>query len=125
MAAIPDESFAADYIAAWGTPADAERDRFVAQLYAEDAVFYAAEPGDEAIALRGRAAIAANIAHVNARDIQGHGLRIVVTGFAANHDGFKVTWQMVTSDGAVAVAGMSMLLRDGAGKIVRDYIFVG
>jgi hypothetical protein len=124
MATPADEAFARDYIAAWSTTADTERGRLVSQLYADDATFFAAEPGDEAIALHGPAAIAENIGRVNARDIRGHGLRIEMDGFAANHDGLRVAWRMVAGDGTVALTGMNLLLRDGAGKIARDYIFV-
>jgi hypothetical protein len=69
-------------------------------------------------------AIAGNIKHVNVRDIQGHGVRNRLAGFAVNHDMIKVSWQMIAPNGAVVVNGTGVLLLDEDGRISRDYIFV-
>ncbi|MDR2690579.1 MAG: nuclear transport factor 2 family protein [Azoarcus sp.] len=118
------ETFVQEYIETWSTTDDAKRDALVAKLYADNATFYAAEPGDEAIDVHGHEAIAGNIKHVNVRDIQGHGVRNRLVDFAVNHDMTKVSWQMIAPNGAVVVNGTSVLLLDEDGRISRDYIFV-
>ena len=119
------EQFVKDYIEAWSTKDDATRATLVRKVYAEDAYFYASEPNDVAIKIHGLAEITANIAHVNTRDIQGNGLTIETKKFDVNYDAVKVSWQMMTGDGNVAMTGMNILLRDTSGKILHDYIFIG
>jgi hypothetical protein len=119
------EQFVKDYIQAWSTT-DAElRKKLVANVYANDVDFYASEPGDGPIEHHGAADITTNIAGVNARLVQGKGLITESTGFSLNHDALKVSWRMKTPDGKVAMTGMNLLLCDTAGKIARDYIFIG
>ncbi|MDR2638964.1 MAG: nuclear transport factor 2 family protein [Helicobacteraceae bacterium] len=118
------ETFVQAYIEAWSTTDDTEREALVVKLYADDATFYAAEAGDEAITVRGHKAIAGNIKHVNVRDIQGHGVRNHLVGFAVNHDMVKASWQMIAPNGAVVANGTSVLLLGEDGRISRDYIFV-
>ncbi len=119
------EEFARTYIAAWSTEDGAERRRLIDQLYAEDAAFLADEPGDPPVERHGRDEIMANITEVNQRLTQGAGLATTGTGVAANHDLLRVSWRMTTADGTVAVTGMNLLVRNSAGLIVSDHIFIG
>lgn len=120
-----DEQFVRSYIAAWSTQDGDERRRLIDQVYAEDAEFYADEPGDAAVQCRGQAEIMENITQVNERLSQGSGLATESTGFVENHDLLKVSWKMTTPDGDVAMTGMNLLFRNRDGKVVRDYILIG
>lgn len=119
------DEFARTYIAAWSTTDHAERSALIDRLYAEDAGFYADEPGDAPVECHGRAEIMANITQVNQRLTQGGGLSTAGTGVVENHDLVKVSWQMTTADGDVALTGMNILTRDASGLISRDHIFIG
>lgn len=119
------EQFVKNYIEAWSTKDDARRQELVTKVYADDAAFYADEPGDGPVDHHGLADIAANVTRVNVRLVQGKGLITESTGFAVNHDALKVSWRMTTPDGQVAMTGMNLLLRDATGKISQDYIFIG
>lgn len=116
-------ALAETYIEAWATTDDATRRALVDRVYSEDAEFFSAEDGD--LRLTGRHAIAANIGQVNVRDIQGNGLHIVHTGTAINHRLIRVSWQMATPDGTVALQGMDVLLTDDEGRIRQDFILIG
>jgi hypothetical protein len=119
------EQFVKDYIEAWSTKDDVTRQELVTKVYADDAAFYADEPGDGPVDHHGLADIAANVTRVNVRLVQGKGLITESTGFAVNHNALKVFWRMTTPDGQVAMTGMNVLLRDATGKISQDYIFIG
>jgi hypothetical protein len=69
--------------------------------------------------------MAENIGDVNERDIQGRGLVINHTGTSVNHRVAKVTWQMVTNDGGVALTGTNVLVLNSSGQIAQDFIFIG
>lgn len=66
-----------------------------------------------------------NITQVNRRLTQDAGLATRSTGFVENHDLLKVTWEMTTPDGTVAMTGMNILQRNLDGRILRDYILIG
>lgn len=119
------EQFVGSYIAAWSTQDSDQRRSLIDQLYAEDAEFYADEPGDDPVQRRGRAEIMDNITQVNRRLTKEAGLTTESTGFAENHDLLKVSWKMTAPDGNVAMTGMNLLLRNCDGQIVRDYILIG
>ena len=119
------DQFVQAYIGAWSTEDAAKRQQLVTSLYAEDAAFYAHEPGDGPIERYGVADITVNIAGVNGRLVRDNGLRTESTGFVVNHDVLKVSWRMLSSDGHVALTGMNLLRRDASGRIVQDYIFIG
>jgi hypothetical protein len=119
------QQFVKDYIDAWSTTDAESRKKLIAKVYANDVDFYANEPGDGPIEHHGIAAITANIANVNARLVQGKGLKTESTGFSVNHDALKVPWRMMTPDGKVAMTGMNLLLLNKSGKISLDYIFIG
>lgn len=116
------EALAATYIEAWSATDAATRERLVAAAYAEDAEFFSSEDGD--LRLTGRRAIADNIGQVNERDIQGHGLHIVLTGTSLNHRMARVAWQMLTPDGQLALTGMDVLVLNDDGRIAQDHIFI-
>jgi hypothetical protein len=116
-------TLADDYIKAWSSTDADSRNELVAAVYAEDAEFFSSEDGD--LRLQGRTDIAENIGHVNERDIQGRGLAIKRTGTFVNHRLAKVTWQMVTDDGGVALTGMNVLVINSSGRIAQDFIFIG
>ncbi|KJF18627.1 nuclear transport factor 2 family protein [Acidithrix ferrooxidans] len=116
-------ALADDYIKAWSATDANTRNDLVAEVYAEDAEFFSSEDGD--LRLQGRTDIAENIGHVNERDIQGRGLAIKHMGTFVNHRVAKVTWQMVTNDGGVALAGMNVIVLNSSGKIAQDFIFIG
>ena len=119
------EKLVKDYIDAWSTQDDATRKELVAKVYANNAAFYANEPGDDPVEHHGIADITANIARVNVRLVQGIGLITESTGFTVNHDALKVSWRMMTPDDKVAMTGMNLLLLDATGSISQDYIFIG
>lgn len=119
------DELAHDYIAAWSTPDAQERRQLIDLVYAADAEFFADEPGDEPLRCRGRAEIMQNITRVNQRLTQGAGLATTRTGLVENHDLVRVSWSMTTPAGDVALRGMNLLLRNGEGRIVRDYILIG
>ena len=120
-----DEQFVSSYIAAWSTRDGDERRSLIDRVYAADATFYANEPGDEAVQRHGRTEIMENITQVNERLTQGSGLATQRTAFAANHDLLRVSWQMTTPEGDVAMSGMNLLIRNSDGRVVRDYILIG
>lgn len=119
------EDFSHDYITTWSTEDDGERQRLIDQLYADDATFFADEPGDDPVERHGRAEIMQNITQVNERLTQRAGLATTQTGVVENHDVLRVSWQMTTADGTIALTGMNLLIRDDSGMITRDYIFIG
>lgn len=121
----PTEHLVDAYIATWSTPDSAERRRLIDALYAEAAEFFADEPGDAGVHHQGRTAIMDNITQVNRRLTQDAGLATRSTGFVENHDLLKVTWEMTTPDGNVAMTGMNILQRNLDGQILRDYILIG
>lgn len=114
-----DTTFVSQYIAAWSTTSDEERNKLVDQLYAPDAVFY-----NEMGEVHGQEAIAAQIKSVNVRDIQNKGIQNHLLGFEKNHNLLNISWQMLAPNDAVVADGASILLLDDDGKIVQDYIFV-
>jgi len=117
------QTLANAYINAWSTTDAAVRRDLVARVYADEAEFFSAEDGN--LRLQGRLDIAANIGQVNERDIQGHGLAIEHRATTINHRAVKVTWQMVSSEGGVALTGMNLLLLNSSGEIAQDFIFIG
>lgn len=119
------ETFAQEYINLWNTIDDNQREEAVKTLYAADAVFYATQPDGKGMQAAGHEAIVGNIKTVNERDIQGKGVSNQLVSSAANHDVVKISWQMVTPDGTSVMNGASVLMCDEAGKIVKDYIFIG
>jgi hypothetical protein len=119
---INDETFAQDYILAWSTEDDATRSKLIAQLYAEDAVFYSQE-SDGSVVCHGITEITANIKQVNVRLVQGAGLDTKGIGFSPNHSALKISWQMLKGEN-IAMSGMNMLFRNKDGKITEDYIFI-
>ncbi len=62
---------------------------------------------------------------VKGRLTQDAGLATRSTGIVENHDLLKVTWEMTTPDGNVAMTGMNILQRNLDGQILRDYILIG
>ena len=121
----PNDRFVSCYIAAWSTQDSDERRKLIDQVYAQDAEFYADEPGDGPVRCSGRAEIRNNITQVNQRLTQGRGLATQSTGSVENHDLLRVAWKMTTPDGNLALTGMNLLIRNSDGKIVRDYILIG
>ena len=119
------DEFARAYISAWSTTDAQQRRSLINQLYAEDADFYADEPGDAAVHRHGRDEIEHNIRQVNERLTQANGLSTESTGFTENHDLLGVSWKMTSPDGATAMTGMNLLLRNADGQIMRDYIVIG
>lgn len=119
-----DDQFARRYVELWATEDPADRHRLADELYTEDAAFFA--PGDpEDIALAGRPAIEANIAHVNERDVQGHGLGVEFVGAITNNELTRISWRLVAPDGSTAAPGSDLLTLDDNGRIATDHIFIG
>lgn len=65
------EQFVSSCIAAWSTQDSDQHRRLIDQVCAEDAAFYADEPGDDPVQRRGRAEIMDNITQVTQRLTQG------------------------------------------------------
>jgi hypothetical protein len=110
------------YIGVWSTADATRRGDLGSAVYAENAEFFSSEDGD--LRLIGRRNILENIGKVNERDVQGHGLVVRHVGTSVNHRVVKVSWQMATAQGSVALEGMNLLVLDPAGKIAQDYIFI-
>ncbi|WP_177764900.1 hypothetical protein [Flavobacterium sp. I3-2] len=118
------EKFVKDYIEAWSTTNADERKQLIEKVYSSSAEFYADEPGDKAVKHHGLENIYENIMQVNEKLVVGNGLITESTGFSENHDTLRVTWQMKTPDGNIAIKGMNFLQLDNSKKIKRDYIFI-
>lgn len=118
------ENFVADYIETWSTQNSKSRQQLVNKVYSEKAEFYADEPGDEAVKHFGLDAIFTNITQVNERLVIGNSLITESTGFSKNHKAIRVSWQMKTPTGEVAVKGMNLLILNESGKIKKDFIFI-
>lgn len=118
------EQFTKDYIEAWSTTNDNDRKRLIEKVYSTSAEFYANEPGDDAVEHRGLEKIYGNITQVNERLVVGNGLITESTGYSENHNTLRITWQMKTPNGEVAMKGMNFLVLDTSGKIAKDFIFI-
>lgn len=118
------EKFVIDYIEAWSTMDSLLRKQLVEKVYSEQAAFYANEPGDEAIEHHGIDAIYTNISQVNERLVVGNNLITESTGFSENHEALRVSWQMKTPNGEIALKGMNLLMLNESGEIKKDYIFI-
>lgn len=116
--------FTKDYIDAWSTTDANERHKLIEKVYATSAEFYANEPGDDAVEHFGLDKIYGNITQVNERLVVGNGLITENTGYSENHNTLRITWQMKTKNGEVAMKGMNFLILDKEGKIEKDYIFI-
>lgn len=116
------ETLVQNYIEAWSTTDAARRTAVIADIYAEDAAFYALSPAGP-VECHGHEEITSNIAQINERDVQGKGLTISLGGFTAHHDIVRVTWSMA-ANGNTVMQGMDVLLLNEAGKIAKDYIFI-
>lgn len=118
------EQFVKNYIDAWSTTNENERRQLIEKVYSTSAEFYANEPGDEAVEHHGLEKIYENITQVNERLVIGNGLITELTSYSENHDTLRVTWQMKTINGNIALTGMNFLQLDSSKKIKRDYIFI-
>ncbi len=118
------EQFTKDYIAAWSTTDADERKQLIEKVYSTSAEFYANEPGDDAAEHHGLEKIYENITQVNERLVVGNGLLTESTGYSENHSALRVTWQMKTPNGDVAMKGMNFLMLNDDGKIEKDFIFI-
>ena len=114
-----------DYIMAWSTVNLKQRKQLVEKVYSKTAEFYANEPGDSAVNHNGTEAIVKNISQVNERLVVGNNLTTELTGYSKNHNSLKISWQMKTPNGDLALKGMNFLQLDTSNKIERDYIFIG
>lgn len=112
------------YIDAWSTTNGETRKSLISKVYSTEAEFYANEPGDEAIKHVGLDAIFQNISQVNDRLVTTNGLITKLISFSKNHDVLRVSWEMITTDGEIALKGMNLLLLSPTGKINKDYIFI-
>ncbi|OWK97629.1 hypothetical protein AP75_10420 [Kaistella haifensis DSM 19056] len=118
------EQFVKNYIDAWSTTNTDERRQLIEEVYSTSAKFYANEPGDEAVEHHGLEKIYGNITQVNERLVVGNRLITELTSYSENNDTLRVTWQMKTPDGNIALKGMNFLQLDNSKKIKRDYIFI-
>lgn len=118
------EQFVDNYIETWSTKNSDKRRELIEKVYSTSAKFYAKEPGDEAVELQGWNKIFENISQVNERLVVGNGLITELTGFTENHNTIRVTWQMKTSKGEIAMKGMNFLILNSSGKIEKDYIYI-
>lgn len=119
------EKLVNDYIDTWSTTDSKQRQKFVENMYSKTAEFYAEEPGDKAVNHKGIEAIFGNISQVNDRLVVGNKLITELTTYSVNHNLLKVSWQMKTPSGDLALKGMNFLQLDKSNKIEKDYIFIG
>lgn len=125
MATSELEKLVNDYIDTWSTTDSKHRQELVEKIYSQTAEFYAEEPGDKAVNHKGTDAIFGNISQVNDRLVIGNKLTTELTNYSLNHNSLKVSWQMKTSNGDLALKGMNFLQLDTSNKIEKDYIFIG
>lgn len=118
------EQFIKDYIQTWSTSDSKERQILIEKVYSTSSIFYANEPGDESVEHQGLEKIYDNITQVNERLVIGNGLITEPTGYSENHNTLRVTWQMKTPNGDIAMKGMNFLILDKSGKIKKDFIFI-
>ncbi len=118
------EHLANDYIKTWSTSNAKERQTLIEKVYSMSATFYANELGDDPVECHGWDKIYNNITQVNDRLVVGNSLKTERTGYSENHDTLRVTWQMKTPNGEVALKGMNFLVLNSAGKIEKDFIFI-
>ena len=114
-----------DYINTWSTTDSKHRQELVEKMYSKTAEFYAEEPGDQAVNHKGIDAIFGNISQVNDRLVVGNKLITELTTYSVNHNSLKVSWEMKTPNGDLALKGMNFLQLDTSNKIEKDYIFIG
>ena len=119
------EKLVNDYIDTWSTTDSKHRQELVEKMYSQTAEFYAEEPGDNAVNHKGTDAIFGNISQVNDRLVVGNKLSTELTTYSVNHNSLKVSWQMKTSNGDLALKGTNFLQLDTSNKIQKDYIFIG
>lgn len=118
------EQFTKDYIQAWSTTDTTERQELIKKVYATSSKFYANEPGDESVEHHGLESIYDNITQVNERLVIGNRLITEFIGYSENHNTLRVTWQMKTPNGDIAMKGMNFLILDKSRKIDKDFIFI-
>lgn len=120
----PNLSFAHRYVSLWATIDADQRHQLIGDLYAEQAEFFTPDETDD-INIIGREAIEANIAHVNERDVQGHGLKIEFRDAVTNNSLTRVRWTLIAPDGSTAAPGEDLLTFDEHDQIASDHIFIG
>lgn len=124
MAKTESEQFVKNYIHAWSTTDADERKQLIEKVYSASAIFYANEPGDDAVTHHGTDRIYENITQVNQRLAVENKLVTECTGYSENHNTLRVIWQMKTPDGIAVMKGMNFLQLNSSMKIERDYIFI-
>lgn len=118
------DQLVSDYIKAWSTTNPDNRQNLIESVYSNNAKFFANEPGDEAVEYQGWKKIHENITQVNNRLTIENGLITELTSFTENHRSLRVTWQMKTTNGEIALKGMNFLKLDQNDKVEEDYIFI-
>jgi hypothetical protein len=118
------DQLVSEYIKAWSTTNSDDRKNLVESVYSDTAKFFANEPGDEAVNYQGWKKIHGNITQVNNRLTVENGLITELIGFTENHGTLRVTWQMKTANGEIALKGMNFLKLTKERKIKEDYIFI-
>ncbi|MFC6097494.1 hypothetical protein ACFPVY_12635 [Flavobacterium qiangtangense] len=117
------KGFVKEYIEAWSTTDLNTRRNLVKKIYEEKAIFYASEPGDNAVIRTGWDSIFENITEVNSRLVVDNGFSTRDIGYLSNHNVLRVMWEMRTQNGEVAMTGMNFLILHNY-KIKYDYIFI-
>ena len=129
--------FADRYLAVWNEPDTAKRHAEVEELLAED-VQHILQPTEDVLKAVAGLGLSATF-EARGRDELETRIRLAHEEFVAAgagtfkrvgtakrlRDMVKYDWALVDAEGAAAGAGTGVLLLDGAGRIRRDYQFIG
>lgn len=113
---------AAYYFELWMTTDDARRHELAIQVFAADAVHYAAPAN---VRFEGADAIEANITRVNSENIQKAGLSFREGETRENHNALQVEWSVAEPNGQTVASGRDFLVLNDAGKVAKLYMFNG
>jgi hypothetical protein len=114
------QAFADKYVELWKTTDDAQRKLLVDELFAEDAVHYAAPANTSFV---GKDQILTNVANVNMGAVQKAGLKFKGGASIPNHNSILVEWSAEAPNGKTVRTGRDLLILNTSGKATALYMF--
>jgi hypothetical protein len=114
------QNFATKYIELWKTTDDKQREALTRELFAEDAVHYAAPAN---VSFVGRENILANVTNINMGAVQKAGLKFKGEAGIANHNSILVEWSAEAPNGQTVRSGRDILILNDEGKASTLYMF--
>ena len=113
------EDIPAKYMAAWHEPDAAARRKVIAELWAEDGVYY-----NSSTEFRGISGIEKAVTEAY-EAFTKNGFVFDLVKVDVNHNAVRYQWSMVPAGGGPAAAvGTHVFTVDDSGRIVRDHQFV-